>query len=274
MSRFQAYQRRLLIEAKTESDGIVLNRTPGILERLECVRDSSFLTSNFTTYPAPSIDAPQWDLWFMLNAIEGTQTIFCSDFPNVGNYVGWIEVRSNGEMHYISSRFNTGITGLLATGIVAGQMYHLIQQGAKIYLNGQLVHTIPGTSSQIAFGYIQLGVRRWNGNTPNGGLTNLDPGSTYGFYSKMTVFEFCSYALSSAARISDNERKLLYNRGNGCNLRMIKLRQKRRYHIRFNQSLFTSGAFTPYVGTSNMQLIQTGGTQTNLFRKRTGAIVI
>lgn len=259
--------------------GVRINRSSGVAEYLKAHNDTGFVSGD-----PGSIDTPnywQLSMWFKLNRIEGTQTIYTSYMGGGSIYIAWMEVRSDGSLwaHWTIDTGAARESVELATGLSAGTMYHLLVFDKVVYLNGVAVYPFPTSAyPQRAIGNRNLiiGARAYlNGDAPSD-TQLIDPSylemeGSRGYYNlaDMTVYEVTTFGVDTS-ELSGNQALLVMNNGRGMNVLKHNILSQVKHHYKFGASNYSEGNFIPVVGSIPMQLVQ-GSALSLSYSKRVGS---
>lgn len=292
MSWFAEAEQTVISRAKCQTEGIVLNRTSGINERIAI----AFNTTSLIGAPMRDLSdygttqyryTVQLALSFVINSLASTCTIYTSDRTITGGgVVGWVEVTTAGDMVAYWT-YNTGgaknvVT--LATGITTNTLYVLQVFGGYVYLNGVLVYTLPdtigGSSALLSIGCAQLylGVRKWDGASTAG--STLSSGTTYGNYGSITFFDCATFRVLTNSQSSINQQMVVYNNGKGLNFFRHKQGTVVRAYYRFGSAYLSGAGWNSLItntGGYPAAIVQASLVQSSYqslqFKQRVGALV-
>lgn len=255
--------------AKASNQGITLNRTAGITERLEQSALGSLIITNGNDGVRHL--GNHISIWFVLHSLATVQTVYTS-WLNAANLITWVQVNTDGTMVYYSTGTQGGTFRIvtLATGITTNTLYHLAMINGVIYLNGTAVYTL--VSNDYNGGdRLVIGVRR--SNTSTASPTTFGTGTTYSFHAHMTVFQVTTWYPTT--QLTATDARMLYNNGKGMRLlrHIIGRRRSITADYLFDPANLTGGSFVSRLsaGRVTLDLIQSSF-QSLQYRTRVGGI--
>lgn len=271
MGWFAEAEQTVIERAKASNQGITLNRTSGLTERLEMSASGTALLTNGTDGTRHL--GNHISIWFRLESLATIQTIYTS-YLTAANLITWVQVNNGtGDLVW----YNTGSGGgtfqtvTLATGLTTGTLYHYAMINGVIYLNGVLVHTIT-TNSYNGGDTLVLGVRR--ANTALANPTTFAPAATFSYHANITFFECATWYPTAA--LTARAVAILYNAGKGCRLNrhIIGRRNQITGYFLFDQAFLSGSSFTNRLSSAsrNLTLVQSSFQDLN-YKRRAGALV-